>query len=265
VLKAPCFVLSDAHLGFAPTDVERAVIGFLRHAADHAASVVINGDLFEFWFEWKSVIPRRGFRVLAALADLTERGIPVLMIAGNHDCWGGDVLRRDAGVDYRYGPWIGDLAGWRTRIEHGDGLRPREDRKYRLIRHVLRNRLAIGAFRWLHPDLATPLATHSSRASRSYGARDGGRGLREAAERAAASDRSLELIIYGHSHVATLTRLTNGVAYANPGSWLDAPTYLRVSPDRIVLARWSDGSGSSTERADLDSLDRIPEKALPKL
>jgi len=264
VLNAPCLVLSDAHLGFAPLEVERAVLGFLRHAATHAGSVVINGDLFEFWFEWKSVIPRRGFRVLAALADLTERGIPVLMIAGNHDCWGGDVLRRDAGVDYQYGPWTGTVAGWRTRIEHGDGLRPREDRKYRLIRHVLRNRFAISAFRWLHPDLATPLATHSSHASRSYGARDGGRGLREAAERAALADPTLELIIFGHSHVATLTRLSGGAAYANPGSWLDAPTFLRLTPERVALMRWS-VEQSSAERADLDALDRIAEKALPKL
>jgi UDP-2,3-diacylglucosamine hydrolase len=265
VLTAPCFVLSDAHLGFAPADVERAVLGFLRYARTHAGSVVINGDLFEFWFEWKSVIPRHSFRALAALADLADRGVPVLMIAGNHDCWGGDVLRRDAGVDYQYGPWTGDLAGWRTRIEHGDGLRPREDRRYRMIRHVLRNRLAISAFRWLHPDLATPLATHSSHASRSYGARDGGRGLREAAERTAAADPTLELVIYGHSHVTTLTRLASGCVYANPGSWLDAPTFLRITRDRVALARWSDDGDDSAEGVDLDALDRVAEKPLPKL
>lgn len=265
MLNAPCFVLSDAHLGFAPAEVERSLLKFLRYAGANAQSLVINGDLFEFWFEWKSVIPRRGFRVLAALAELTERGVPVLMIAGNHDCWGGDVLRRDAGIDYQYGPWTGRLAGWRTRIEHGDGLRPIEDRRYRMIRGVLRNRLAIRAFRWLHPDLATPLATHSSHASRSYGARDGGRGLREAAERTASRDHSLDLIIFGHSHVAALTRLASGAAYANPGSWLDAPTYLRISPERIALARWSEGADESAESVDLDTLDRVAEKPLTEL
>ena len=265
MLNAPCFVLSDAHLGFAPAEVERSLLAYLRYAGTHAKSVVINGDLFEFWFEWKSVIPRHGFRALAALADLTDRGIPVLMIAGNHDCWGGEVLRRDAGVDYQYGPWIGTIAGWRTRIEHGDGLRPREDRRYRALRHLLRNRLAIGAFRWLHPDLATPLATHSSHASRSYGARDGGRGLREVAERTALDDPTLELIIYGHSHVATLTRLSSGVAYANPGSWLDSPTYLRITSERIALTRWSEAAADSAEGVDLDTLDRITEKPLSQL
>src|SRR5262245_52118345 len=99
--------MSDAHLGFAPEHVERSVISFFRHVAHSGASLVINGDLFEFWFEWKTVIPRRGFRAAAALADLVDGGVPVTMIAGNHDCWGGDVLRKDVGVDYVFGPWMG--------------------------------------------------------------------------------------------------------------------------------------------------------------
>jgi UDP-2,3-diacylglucosamine hydrolase len=250
--------MSDAHLGFASDDVERAVIAFLRHVATQAGSLVVNGDLFEFWFEWRTVIPRRGFRAVAALADVVDAGVPVTMIAGNHDCWGGEVLRRDVGVDYRFGPWVADVAGWRTHFEHGDGLRPREDRRYRLLRRLLRNRLAIRSFRWLHPDMATPLASHSSNASRSYGARDGGRGLHDAALRVAAADASLDLIVFGHSHVSTLERLAPGTAYANPGSWLDAPTFLRVTNDRISLRRWE----GSAESADLDALDRPAQKAL---
>src|SRR5437868_1304922 len=103
--------MSDAHLGYGPGDVERAVITFFRHVATRAGSLVINGDLFEFWFEWRSVIPRRGFRALAALADVVDAGVPVTMIAGNHDCWGGDVLRNDVGVNYQFGPLVEDIAG----------------------------------------------------------------------------------------------------------------------------------------------------------
>jgi UDP-2,3-diacylglucosamine hydrolase len=258
VLKAPCYVLSDAHLGFAKPEVERAVLGFLRHVAKHASSLIVNGDLFEFWFEWKTVIPRQGFRTVAALADVVDAGVPVTFIAGNHDCWGGDVLRNDVGIDYRFGPWVTDIAGWRTHIEHGDGLRVVEDKRYRALRKVLRNSLAIRSFRWLHPDLATPLASHSSQASRDYSARDGGRGLRDAAERVATADRSLDLIVMGHSHVATLERLSAGAAYGNPGSWLDAPTFLRITDESIGLRRW-DGSAES---ADLHTLHRSAEKAL---
>ena len=253
--------MSDAHLGFAEADVERAVVSFLRYAASHAGSIVVNGDLFEFWFEWRTVIPRRGFRAVAALADAVDAGVPVIMIAGNHDCWGGDVLRDDVGVDYRFGPLVTEIAGWRTHIEHGDGLRPREDRRYRLLRRLLRNRLAIRSFRWLHPDLATPIATGSSHASRTYVARDHGRGLHDAAVRISDGDPSVDLVILGHSHVATLERLPRGAAYANPGSWLDAPTFLRISEDRVALRRW-DGSAES---ADLHTLDRIAKKTLAEL
>jgi UDP-2,3-diacylglucosamine hydrolase len=219
---------------------------------------VVNGDLFEFWFEWRTVIPRSSFRVLAALAELREAGTAIVMIAGNHDCWGGEVLRRDVGVDYRIGAWEGSLAGWRCRVEHGDGLRPTEDRRYRFLRSILRNSLAIRAFRWLHPDIGTALATRSSHASRTYTARDQGRGLARIAANVLAEDPQLELIIYGHSHVPALSRTVSGGIYANAGSWLDEPTFLRVTPERIELRRW-DGSA---EGLHLDSLDRATEKAL---
>jgi UDP-2,3-diacylglucosamine hydrolase len=253
--------MSDAHLGFAGPEVERAVVTFFRHVATHAGSLIVNGDLFEFWFEWRTVIPRRGFRALAALGDVVDAGVPVLMVAGNHDCWGGAVLRDDVGVDYRFGPIVAEVAGWRTHIEHGDGLRPREDKRYRLVRHVLRNRLAIGGFRWLHPDLATPIATGSSHASRTYVARAHWRGLRDAAERIADADPSLELIVLGHSHVPTLERLARGTAYGNPGSWLDAPTFLRITEERVALRRW-DGSAESP---DLHALHRSAKESLAEL
>jgi UDP-2,3-diacylglucosamine hydrolase len=261
VLNTPCYIISDAHLGFAPPDVERAIVSFLRHVASVGKSLVINGDLFEFWFEWKTVIPRRGFRALAALADVIDAGVPVLMIAGNHDCWGGDVLRKDVGVEYVFGPWRGDIGGWRAHIEHGDGLRPAEDKRYRALRRVLRNPLAIRSFRWIHPDLATPLANGSSHASRSYAARDEGRGLRDAATRIEAGSRDRDLIIFGHSHVATLERLALGTVYGNAGSWLDAPTFLRVTREQVALRTWN----GSTESANLHGFDRSPEKPLPAL
>jgi UDP-2,3-diacylglucosamine hydrolase len=258
VLPTPTYVFSDAHLGFAPMEVHDRVLSFLRHCRGAAQSVVINGDLFEFWFEWRTVIPRSSYRILAALADLREAGIPVLMIAGNHDCWGGEVLTADVGVDYRLAPWEGQIGDWSARIEHGDGLRPREDRGYRALRKILRNGLAIRAFRWLHPDLATPLAGGSSNASRSYAARDRGQGLLDSARRELGRRSELELLIYGHSHVAALHRISATQVYANPGSWLDRPTFLRITDGRVALREWT----ASAESADLDALDRTAEKTL---
>ena len=259
MLAAPCHVISDVHLGHASAEIERTLLSYLRSLPGRAGSLLINGDLFEFWFEWRTVVPRSGVRALAALMDLRDAGIPVTMIAGNHDCWGGDVLR-DAGVDFQVGPWEGQLGGWRARVEHGDGLREKEDRGYRALRRVLRNPLAIRAYRLLHPDLATRLAMGSSQTSRSYQPRDAGRGLRAVATSMLASRPDLELLVYGHSHVAALERTAGGNVYANAGSWLDAPTYLVVTPDRIALREWR----GSAEGADLHALDRIAEKALPQ-
>jgi UDP-2,3-diacylglucosamine hydrolase len=255
---APAYVISDIHLGHAPAEVERALLGFLRALPGHAGSLVINGDLFEFWFEWKRVVPRSGVRALAALMDLRDAGLPVTMIAGNHDCWGGEVLR-EAGVTFVEGPWFGTLGGWQARVEHGDGLRAKEDRGYRALRRVLRNRLAIRAFRSIHPDWATRLAMGSSQTSRSYQPRDAGRGLREVARATLEAHDDVELLIYGHSHVAALERMAGGRVYANAGSWLDAPTYLLITPERVVLREWH----GSTEGPDLHALDRVAEKPLP--
>jgi UDP-2,3-diacylglucosamine hydrolase len=260
VLDAPCYVISDVHLGHAPDDVERSLVAFLRSLPERpgGGSLLINGDLFEFWFEWRTVVPRSGVRALAALMDLRDAGFPVTMIAGNHDCWGGDVLR-DAGVDFQAGPWEGSLGGWRARVEHGDGLRDREDRGYRALRRVLRNPLAIRAFRALHPDWATRLAMGSSQTSRNYQPRDAGRGLRAVAADTLAARPELDLMVLGHSHVAALERMPSGNVYANAGSWLDAPTYLIATPYRLALREWH----GSAESPDLNVLDRVPKESQP--
>ena len=245
MLNAPCYIVSDAHLGVASTLIERSFVSFLGGLAGEARSLIINGDLFDFWFEWKTVIPRRSFRALAALAELSDVGVEILWVAGNHDCWGGEILRDDVGVSYVVGAWEGTVAEWHVRIEHGDGLREREDRGYRMIRPIMRNPLAIKAFRMLHPDWASKLAQGSSNASRTYRAKDEGRGLRSYARQQLENAKDLDLLVYGHSHVPALERMPSGGVFANAGSWLDAPTFLRLTDEGIELRQWN-GSAEST-------------------
>ena len=114
------------------------------------------------------------------------------------------------------------------------------------------------AFRWLHPDWGTRLARGSSTASRTYRARDAGAGLRSVAHATLEADPALDLLVFGHSHVPALERTPRGSVYANAGSWLDAPTYLVVTPERIELRSWND----SAEGHRLDAIDRRPKKAL---
>ena len=260
MLPEPCYVFSDAHLGAASPEIERQVLHFLRSLHGRASSLVVNGDLFDFWFEWKTVVPRRAVRAVAALADLKESGTEVIWIAGNHDCWGGEVLRDDYGLTYHVGPWEGSIGGWKTRIEHGDGLREIEDRKYRRLRTVLRHPWSVRAFRMLHPDLGSRLASGSSEASRVHRPITDGSGLRRVAFEQLQQDPSLDLVVFGHSHVAALERSPTGGVYANAGSWLESPTYLKITPDVVELRVW--GAGGSAEGVRLDSLDRRAEKAL---
>lgn len=251
MLPGPAYLLSDAHIGVAPPDAERDLVTFLRWLPGDAGSLVINGDLFDFWFEWKHVLPRVGLRVIGELARLVDGGLPVLWIAGNHDCWGGDALRRDVGLDYHVGPWRGSLGGWDTVIEHGDGLREREDAPYRRLRRVLRHPWAIRAYRRLHPDWATALAMRSSHTSRNMRPGDEGEGLRQVAHARLAKPGAPQLLVLGHSHVATLERPAAGV-FANPGAWLDEPRFLRITPECVALCRWAAGAA-------------VEEQALPKV
>ena len=245
MLPAPCYVFADAHLGPAPAETERELLAFLGALPTDAKSVVINGDLFDFWFEWRHVVPRAGLRVVAELARIQASGIPVTWIAGNHDCWGGEVLRQDLGLDYHVGPWRGMLGGWDTMVEHGDGLRANEDAPYRRMRAVLRHPLSKRLFRWLHPDWGTAIARRSSHTSRNMRPRDGGEGLRRVADLRLAAPNAPDMLIFGHSHVATLERMHTRV-FANPGAWLDEPRFLRVVPERVELRVW-EGSGSRVE------------------
>jgi UDP-2,3-diacylglucosamine hydrolase len=258
MLPAPAMLMSDAHLGAAPSERERDIAAFLHYARHNAGAVIINGDLFDFWFEWRTVMPRGHVRVLGALAAIADAGIPLMMIAGNHDAWGGDVLTREIGAQLVHGEWNGVLGGWRAHVAHGDGLRAREDRRYRAFKRVMRHPLSIRAFGALHPDLATRLASGTSNRSRSHGASDGGSGLRAVAHDYLAAHRDTELVVFGHSHVAILERAPGGGVYANPGAWVNRPSYLIMRPERIELRAWS----GSSEGDLLDAIDRRAEEAL---
>src|SRR4028118_579595 len=94
----PVYVVSDIHLGAVPAATERAFRRFLDHVAEDASELLINGDLFDFWFEYRSVILREHYRVLAKLADVVEAGVPVSFVGGNHDAWAGSFLRDEVGV-----------------------------------------------------------------------------------------------------------------------------------------------------------------------
>jgi UDP-2,3-diacylglucosamine hydrolase len=165
------YFISDVHLGMGNKQQEREkedqLLGFLRSILPKAERLFIVGDLFDFWFEYTTVIPKGFHRTLASIQEYTERGIPVHYLAGNHDFWMGDYFKTELGMQLHFEPFEISVDGKRLFLHHGDGL-ALNDLGYRMIKPVLRNRLNIWLYRWLHPDIGVKLAKGSSRSSRQY-------------------------------------------------------------------------------------------------
>src|SRR5690606_4205530 len=156
-MTRPDYIVSDVHLGAVPPETERRFVAFLEHVGGEAAQLLIAGDLFDFWFEYGTVIPGKHFRVLGAIAALVDGGIPVTFAGGNHDAWGGRFLREEVGVAFHNGPFRMTLGGRPALIAHGDGL-GRGDLKYRILKAVLRSRVTVAGFRAIHPEIGLRIA-----------------------------------------------------------------------------------------------------------
>ncbi|HEY0155607.1 MAG TPA: UDP-2,3-diacylglucosamine diphosphatase [Longimicrobium sp.] len=226
----PAYIVSDIHLGAVPRETERAFRRFLDHAAEHAGSLLINGDLFDFWFEYKSVILREHFRVVAKLADVVEAGVPVSFVGGNHDAWAGSFLRDEVGVKLLDGPVEMELGGRRALVAHGDGV-GRGDYKYRALRKVIRHPASIAAFRRLHPDTGRRIAglassTEHKADSGDQAAKGRAAFIRGWAEEQLARMPHVGLVVAGHAHVPEVVQVAPGRFYANSGDWIRSYTYL---------------------------------------
>lgn len=236
---ARVLVVADAHLGQVPPAVGTAFHAFLDAVPDLGDALLINGDLFDFWFEYGAVIPRRHFATVAKLQRLRARGVPITFVGGNHDRWGGDFLTQDLGIAFYPGEAELDVAGRRTFVAHGDGL-TEQHWSARVLHRVTRHPVTIRVFRALHPDLGFWIAHQLSRRL-ADNTRD--RAVLDRAERAQAHYAAellarrpdLELVILAHTHRAALVELPNGRAYVNPGAFLDGCRYAVVSSAGVEL------------------------------
>ncbi len=136
----PVYIASDVHLGAAPQAQEEAFLTWLAGTADACSLLVLNGDLFDFWFEFRWGVPQGHERILGLLRQLVDSGLPVTLMGGNHDWWGGRYLRDEIGLEFLQDPVVRDYAGFRTYLAHGDGL-GEGDFGYRALKLVLRGRL----------------------------------------------------------------------------------------------------------------------------
>ncbi|HKJ92778.1 MAG TPA: UDP-2,3-diacylglucosamine diphosphatase, partial [Longimicrobiales bacterium] len=209
--------------------------------------LLLAGDLFDFWFEYGSVIPGKHFRVLAALADLVDGGVPVTMIGGNHDAWGGRFLEQEVGASFHATPVRTDLAGRPALVAHGDGV-GRGDLKYRLLKAILRSRVTIGAFRALHPELgvciARAVSTTESKADSASLVKGRADHIQAWALAQLASDPTLAWVVCGHAHLPAVVEAGPGRYYLNAGDWVVHNSYIRIGEDGAPrLLHWAGAAG----------------------
>lgn len=239
------YIVSDVHLGAVPENTERAFIDFLGAVGADGEALLLVGDLFDFWFEWGSVIPGRHFRVLAALAELVDAGIRVEMVGGNHDAWGGSFLRDEVGVRFSANPFRTEIAGRAALVAHGDGV-GRGDLKYRMLKAFIRSRPAITAFRALHPELGVRLAqavsTTEGKGESDDAARGRGRYIEAWARNTLLEQRDLGWVVCGHAHLPAIQQVEPGRYYVNSGDWVNHDTYIVVGADGAPeLRHWPRG------------------------
>ncbi|OPL17839.1 MAG: hypothetical protein AVO35_08140 [Candidatus Aegiribacteria sp. MLS_C] len=232
------YFLSDAHLFPEPEEHpgRDRLVSFLKElaGADDPGEFWILGDLFDFWFEYRSVVPAGHERVLAALGELSRAGWNVHFLPGNHDFWVGRHFAAATGAEIHAERTVELTAGgMRLLLAHGDGLGP-GDLGYRMLRPVLRSPLGMFLFRVLHPDLGTLLARKFSDTSRRILRRDLDSippGLGYWVD--GMLGRGYDAVITGHTHLDAVIRKDRGI-HVSLGDWLTRFTYC-------LLADGSDG------------------------
>ncbi len=234
------YFFSDVHLGLGTREDDRrkesALIEFLDAVLLDAQELFIVGDLFDYWFEYESVVPKGYFRLFAKLAELTDRGIKTTYLAGNHDFWIKGYFRDELGMEISPEPIERTFGGKRFYIHHGDGLL-KNDTGYRILKAILRNRVNMFLFSLVHPTLTGRIARWSSRTSRGHVSKRSFEqdGMTEFAQKKIHD--GYDYVIMGHNHSPVIRNIGKGL-YVNLGDWISENTYAVFDGTALKLKTW---------------------------
>ncbi|MQA89111.1 MAG: UDP-2,3-diacylglucosamine diphosphatase [Gemmatimonas sp.] len=248
--ESPVYVISDIHLGAVPESTEIAFRRFLDVVRHEASELLINGDLFDFWFEYRTVVPARHYRVLAGLAEVADAGVRIRFLGGNHDAWGGRFLRDEVGIEILPDHAVIDLAGMTALVVHGDGVGS-GDLGYRALKRFIRNPMVVRIFRFVHPDWGDRLARFVSTTEDKAGNAGGtnpvrAEQLRQWARAEIEGRSELDLVLAGHTHTPVVEEVRPGRYYVNTGDWINHFTYLvlaRGCPPELRVWETKEGRG----------------------
>lgn len=225
---------SDNHLG-APTleaskPREKKFIDWLNTIQEDAAAIFLLGDLFDFWFEYKKVVPKGFVRTLGKLAELRDKGIPIYFFVGNHDLWMDGYFEEELDIPVFHKPKEFTFNNKSFLIGHGDGLGP-GDKGYKRMKKVFIHPFSKWLYRWLHPDIGVRLAQYLSVKNKLISGEDDQNFLGEESEwlvqyaKRKLESKHYDYFVFGHRHLPMEIKVGENATYFNLGDWITHYTY----------------------------------------
>jgi UDP-2,3-diacylglucosamine hydrolase len=256
-MQKKIYFASDFHFGVPDHDSslerERLFVEWLEMARQDASEIFLMGDLFDFWFEYKYVIPRGYVRLLGKLAEITGSGIKVHLFRGNHDMWAFNYLNKEIHIEIHRDPEIRQFNGKLFYLAHGDGLGP-GDHGYKFIKKVFQSKINQWAFRWIHPDLGIPMALFWSKKSRYANLKNENETERNISiintrlvthsKKILETNPGIDYFIYGHWHHPMDIPVTDKCRQLTLGDWITHFTYAVFGDDNLQLLKYQDTSGT---------------------
>jgi UDP-2,3-diacylglucosamine hydrolase len=228
------YFASDNHLGAPTKDAsfprEKKFVAWLDSIKDDAAAIFLLGDLFDFWFEYKTVVPKGFTRTLGKLAEISDSGIPIYYFVGNHDLWMHGYFEDELNIPVFHQPKEFVFNDTTFFIGHGDGLGP-GDKGYKLMKKAFKNPVFKWLFNWLHPDIGMKLAQYLSVKNKLISGDEDATFLGEDNEwlaqysRKKLEEKHRDFFIFGHRHLPLQIQLSDNSKYINLGDWIQYYTY----------------------------------------
>jgi len=241
------YFASDFHLGLQPQPADRQrekkIINWLDQIKEDTEQLFLLGDLFDYWYEYRHVVPKGYIRLLSKISEFTDAGIPVHVFTGNHDMWMFGYLSDELGVSLHNKPLETRIGNKSFLIGHGDGLGP-GDHMYKLIKRIFSNRFNQWLFARLHPNTGIRIMKWLSRKSREkeqhvieFKGHDREWLVQYAEETLA--HKSYDYFIFGHRHLPLDIILSNGRSrYVNTGDWIHHDSYARFENGELKLLHY---------------------------
>ncbi len=222
---------------------EKRVCAFLDEMKGDMEALYLVGDIFDFWFEYKTVVPKGFVRLLGKLAELRDAGIPIYMFTGNHDLWMKDYFETELSIPVYFEPISRTIGDKLFFIGHGDGLGP-GDKGFKRMKKVFQNPLAQWFFRWLHPDIGVGIANFWSRKSRiANGPKDelnyGEDEWLLQYTRRKIKEVPADYFIFGHRHLPMDVQVEGASRYINLGDWINFNTYAVYDGEVCTLKTYT--------------------------